>query len=1295
MENTKMIETNNTATSSVIPTQPRILYWAISDKEHSIRRIKQSLNRVFVKYPAIKKHYAKETNNPDEQVQLFLKDFFPENIMVNYLAANLSLTDQSEMKIKLSLRAPNHGRFIHLLEQNTAISVSGYWPTKTSKPVFIPENIFISHNDDQPTKYEIEIDVAPSTIALTRIDHNNVLTPELAKNLPLISVKTAKNLNNWLEFINFKRELVKEKNIGLRYLRYELNNKNQLEFTVLSSSVTGMEQASKVFSRKSLEAFEVSISSDMCEFTINDDKKNYKSPRGFELGQIKNKITIFPEQEVDALNKNLESLGIKNLTTPVWGLIVIELNEEWVNKLNNEPNELEQGGLSLEYNKSKSRLLNSIPDAGFISFLDIGDIALINRHERVIKNLIESESCYSPYLSTYLFDIKEAGNMEYRPEIPRWFNEDLQDAQKEAVIKMIGSPDLCLIQGPPGTGKTTVIAEAILQLAARGEKVLLASQAHDAIDNALSRIQNNPELRAIRLARNKDKITEEGEAFTGNQSLARYYDSLKAHTLDTWIKPYQNKIDTLKELGVWLEKAAFIEKDIERVSGEQQQLQMEHTELNKQKYVEQELYTQAKVQYAKNSEIVHQLTNTINQLQNPDTISFIAEGVLTEKAKQVADILFLLAQAQINLTHSTEIFNANPQSHGLILTALFLQWEKVKSNIPQMEHDLLKLKSAGTASLKDPETEANIQRLTKEIKEIEDKIDDDDDDDDDAIQWRALRRNRKQLQNSTQGLNAEIYCIFNDSQHFTNINNAENSAQILEERLSQFKEIEDLLPAALNTLKQELNLKLNTLNLEIPATKKLESITSKIKSITTNIEGQNQHLHQYQAQVKKLLKELQLPENIAFSEHARAIREYYTDSQETFAKEQKLQAPWDNFFKDWVANLSNETAASSDWEHLSDTYIENGNLFAMSCNENSKTLEEAGIESFDVVIIDEVSKATPIEMLLPLMRARRAVLVGDHRQLPPVFQESQDAKTFADKAEETEEDNLNSLLTKTNINRFERMVTASLFKEHFEGADDTIRERLTVQYRMHPEIMQIVNKFYEGQLICGNPEKNREHGITLQGTKNILLTPKEHVLWVDTSCDLQGQRYIEKEGQTNPLEAELIADTLMKINKQMLEQGFNKHNKQKVGVVSFYAAQVREIRQAINRNNGTLMFDAIHVEINTVIRYQGKEKAIILISLVRNDGQAREKRRPAKANVARFEFINVAVSRAQNLLIVFGARNMLECRDIILPSMDSSGSQKKQVYREIFGELDRAARIYPASEIQLAPYQSKKSKYRA
>jgi superfamily II DNA or RNA helicase len=186
----------------------------------------------------------------------------------------------------------------------------------------------------------------------------------------------------------------------------------------------------------------------------------------------------------------------------------------------------------------------------------VGDWALIDRQERTIKNLCQNENCYSPYLSSYLFDITQAQQPIALPEIQEWFNTDLNDAQKSAVKKMIAAPDLCLIQGPPGTGKTTVIAEAILQFAKEGQTILLASQAHDAIDNALSRIKNRPELRAIRLAREtkgrNKKITDEGQQFAGDQALARHYAALAQYVDSGFLKPLRDKKEVIVKLNIWL-----------------------------------------------------------------------------------------------------------------------------------------------------------------------------------------------------------------------------------------------------------------------------------------------------------------------------------------------------------------------------------------------------------------------------------------------------------------------------------------------------------------------------------------------------------------------------------------------------------------------------------------------------------------------------------------------------------------------------------------------------------------------
>jgi len=104
------------------------------------------------------------------------------------------------------------------------------------------------------------------------------------------------------------------------------------------------------------------------------------------------------------------------------------------------------------------------------------------------------------------------------PVIPNvtFYNQDLIRTEKEqpdnnqikAVKKAIGNQNVFLIQGPPGTGKTTVIAEIIEQLVAKGEKILVSGQNHVSVDNVLSKIAKIATLNILRVG-NPDRIDKD------------------------------------------------------------------------------------------------------------------------------------------------------------------------------------------------------------------------------------------------------------------------------------------------------------------------------------------------------------------------------------------------------------------------------------------------------------------------------------------------------------------------------------------------------------------------------------------------------------------------------------------------------------------------------------------------------------------------------------------------------------------------------------------------------------------
>ncbi len=91
----------------------------------------------------------------------------------------------------------------------------GYWKTTAPTPWFMPEKIMITHNSDA-TKYEHEIECAYQQLGVGGVEYppngiQNALTRQLANDLPKISVETNKRLQDWYSFLQFKRNLIRQK----------------------------------------------------------------------------------------------------------------------------------------------------------------------------------------------------------------------------------------------------------------------------------------------------------------------------------------------------------------------------------------------------------------------------------------------------------------------------------------------------------------------------------------------------------------------------------------------------------------------------------------------------------------------------------------------------------------------------------------------------------------------------------------------------------------------------------------------------------------------------------------------------------------------------------------------------------------------------------------------------------------------------------------------------------------------------------------------------------------------------
>lgn len=331
---------------------------------------------------------------------------------------------------------------------------------------------------------------------------------------------------------------------------------------------------------------------------------------------------------------------------------------------------------------------------------------------------------------------------------------------------------------------------------------------------------------------------------------------------------------------------------------------------------------------------------------------------------------------------------------------------------------------------------------------------------------------------------------------------------------------------------------------------------------------------------------------------------------------QKRLAATAAILKDWISALNSDNPEIS--EGLTRLYKRNVNVVGATCifTGNQKRFLEYYSE-FDMVIVDEVSKATPTELLVPCLLGKKIILVGDHKQLPPIFGEE---LCFNEAA-----DNLG-----IHSGELEKQLKRCLFKERFEYLDmnnDSRVMMLKKQYRMHPHIMAAINQFYDGSLECGrDPElmaRDRQHGLSAGSW----LHSEANIVWVNLPS-VQSWEHEQADGSAsrrNVKEAEVVISILRQIITQIPDN-------LDVGVTSVYAAQTRLIKELFDKDE--LLTHKKNVRLKTVDKFQGMEKDIMIVSLVLN-----------KKNVlpSRFlqtpERINVAMSRARRLLIVVGSRH--------------------------------------------------------
>ncbi len=304
-----------------------------------------------------------------------------------------------------------------------------------------------------------------------------------------------------------------------------------------------------------------------------------------------------------------------------------------------------------------------------------------------------------------------------------------------------------------------------------------------------------------------------------------------------------------------------------------------------------------------------------------------------------------------------------------------------------------------------------------------------------------------------------------------------------------------------------------------------------------------------------------------------------------------------NGWKDFI-NGSNNHA-------LSDYLLESVDLVGRTCIGINSQRAFSDID-FDVVIIDEAGQIQIHDALVPLSRAPKAILLGDHKQIPPIVNE--DVKKRC-----TEEGIETNLLEK------------SFFEYLYEWFPDKNKIMLDTQYRMPAQIADLLSEwFYEGKYKSFEGKRGMN-----SFCPRLFRSP---FVLVDTSGEKERFDSPVGKSKKNIFEAEIIVSIVQFLIK---EAG----NPAEIGIISPYSAQVMEIRKRMKVGVPSLSADRIQEMVATLDSFQGKEEDVILYSCTRSfDSDSGNERIGFLKELRR---LNVALSRPKKQLVFVGDMNFL------------------------------------------------------
>jgi len=273
-------------------------------------------------------------------------------------------------------------------------------------------------------------------------------------------------------------------------------------------------------------------------------------------------------------------------------------------------------------------------------------------------------------------------------------------------------------------------------------------------------------------------------------------------------------------------------------------------------------------------------------------------------------------------------------------------------------------------------------------------------------------------------------------------------------------------------------------------------------------------------------------------------------------------------------------------------------------------LDKSGADAFDLLIIDEAAKATVAETLVALVRARRVLMVGDHRQLPPYLDSTTE--------KELEQAEIKAELAKR-----------SLFEHLFEIVPANHRSVLRTQFRMHRTIGKFVRDLFYRDIDLKHGTEDEKRSLP-----DGLFNRTERVFHVNV-------RGAERKAGKTTLKNDEEIDAVFSILERLDRDAKGWTPRITVAVMAAYKGQVKALKRRLDRKR----WWNLDVQTATVDSFQGRQADVVIYSTVRTSakdwvfiGDARR--------------LNVAFSRPKRLLVLVGQRENARQTPILRGAID-------------------------------------------